>query len=163
DATLVGGLPQITVNTGGPGNNNHTFDFGFITTPLTPTPTPSTTPPPPPPPQGTPLVGTADPVVVKLADPVLALPGEEVRFNITVTTLGTPPALNVIVSDLPGPAPLFVTGVIVSKGPSTTNGNNVTVPVGTINPGQTMTIPIVARVRSDIIPPLDLTNTVSLD
>ncbi len=33
DGLLVGGFPRTTVNTGGPGANRHTYDFGFATNP----------------------------------------------------------------------------------------------------------------------------------
>ncbi len=50
----VSGYPQANVNTGGPGANDHTYDFGFYLAP-TPTPTPTVTPTqPPPPPAATP-------------------------------------------------------------------------------------------------------------
>ncbi|MBL8055893.1 MAG: hypothetical protein JNK29_04300 [Anaerolineales bacterium] len=33
DGQVVGGFPRTTFNTGGPGANNHTYDFGFTTNP----------------------------------------------------------------------------------------------------------------------------------
>lgn len=33
DGAVVGGFPRTTFNTGGPGHNNHTYDFGFATNP----------------------------------------------------------------------------------------------------------------------------------
>ena len=42
DATLVNDAARITIDTGGPGANNHNYDFGFVpgNTPLAPTPRP---------------------------------------------------------------------------------------------------------------------------
>jgi hypothetical protein len=61
NGALVGGFPVAPVTTGGPGANDHTFDFGFTTTAPTPTPTvtPSNTPPPGSTPTNTP---TATPI-----------------------------------------------------------------------------------------------------
>lgn len=114
NGTVVGGFPVAPVTTGGPGANDHTFDFGFSATAptATPTPTPTTTPaapqtatlppgpsattPPPPPPGSTATAvsgGTPTPPGFSLTD-VFRL--TEIARS-TQLAAGTPPA-----STIPG-------------------------------------------------------------
>ncbi len=59
DGLIVGGYAQANVLTGNPGDNNHTYDFGFFLAPTpTPTPTPTNTPTATPTPGPTPTRGT---------------------------------------------------------------------------------------------------------
>jgi uncharacterized repeat protein (TIGR01451 family) len=106
-------------------------------------------------------IGTADPAIVKLGDPSLALPGEIVRWIITVTNNGTGPATNVVITDTV-PDPFIVIGAETPVGTFTITGQTVTFFLGTLNPGQSVTVVIVTRVRDDIVPPISVTNEAAL-
>jgi len=107
-------------------------------------------------------IGVADPVLNKYADPTLALPGEDVTFVITARNQGGTPAPAVIVRDNV-PDVLTVISAQTEQGTFTISGNIVTFNLGILNPGQTVTMRIVARLRPDIVPPADFTNTANLD
>jgi len=108
-----------------------------------------------------PALGVADPVIVKRIDPALALPGENVNYTITVTNTGNAPAVAVIVTD-PVPNPLTVVSATASRGTFTITGQNVVFNVGSVNPGDVITLTVTARVRPDAPTPLDVINVATL-
>ncbi len=99
-----------------------------------------------------------DPVIVKLVDPALALPGEIVTYTLTVTNPSNAPASGVIVSDTV-PSVLEIIGATTTQGTFTVSGQVVIFDVGTVNPGQTVILTVSARLRADAPAPSDVTNT----
>ena len=131
----VGGAPQSSDDHG-----NLTIDFGFIA-----------------PPQQNPNTSVFDPAIVKLVDPALALPGEVVTYTITVNNRGNTDAVNAVVTD-PVSNRLTITGANTPQGTYTISGNTVTFSLGTIKGGQVITMIITARIRPDVVPPVDFDN-----
>jgi uncharacterized repeat protein (TIGR01451 family) len=87
---IVNGFPRAVVNTGRPGQNDHTFDFGFR-------------------PQ------QADLVVMKTVDNATPIFGTQITYTITVSNHGPDTATNVIVFD-PLPAGLVLIAAVPSQG-----------------------------------------------
>ena len=110
----------------------------------------------------TPNLQIADPAIAKFVDKTLALPGETVTFTITLTNNGTAPATNVVVTD-PINDPLLVTGASATQGTFAINANVVTFSVGSVTPGQLITLIVVTKVRADVKPPSDVINTATLN
>jgi len=103
-----------------------------------------------------------DPAIVKLADLTLALPGENVTFTLTATNRGNAPATNVTVADQI-PSDIFVVlSASTTKGSYSINGNDVLFTIGTLNPGEIVTMTIRTRVRGDVRPPVDAVNVAVL-
>ena len=99
-----------------------------------------------------------DPVIVKLVNPALALPGELVTYTLTVTNPSSAPATAVVVSDTV-PAVLQIISATATQGTFTISGQVVIFNVGTVNPGQVVTLTVTARLRDDAPAPSDVTNT----
>ncbi|MHB8750539.1 MAG: beta strand repeat-containing protein, partial [Aggregatilineales bacterium] len=112
-------------------------------------------------PNGTPNPGVADPVITKSGSPALARPGDPVMFTLTVTNSGTAPAVNVIVTD-PLPAQFVYVSATAQQGTFSVSGNTITFNVGTVNPGQVITLTITTRVAASVIPPMTSNNTATL-
>ncbi len=129
----LGASPQSSDDRG-----NLTIDFGFV------------------PPSGGTWV--FDPVMVKLVDPALALPGETVTFTITVNNQGNAVVNNVIVTD-PVPDRLIIKSVHTPQGSYQINGNTITFSLGTMGGGQTVTLTVTAQIRPNVVPPADIGNT----
>src|SRR5262245_2864804 len=119
-------------------------------TPSTPTPaTPviaTSTPTPPsgavtPPPTKVPPAGTADPAVTKAVNVPEAHIGDEVIFTLTVTNRGTVNAADVVVTD-PVPDFLDVIEATTTRGNVSSEGRTVRVVIGTVAPGEVITITI---------------------
>jgi uncharacterized repeat protein (TIGR01451 family) len=102
-----------------------------------------------------------DPTIVKLGDPRFAQPGERVTWTVTVTNPNPVPVNNVIVVD-PVPYPFIVEGAETDQGTFTISGSTVTFFIGTLAPGQTVTMRVFTRVDPAAIPPIDATNTVEM-
>ncbi len=79
DATLVSGSPVVSFNSGGPGANNHTFDFGFV-------------------PQSQ-SQQVADLAVVKTDNETFYTPDKLIVYSITVTNKGPAAVTNAKVVD----------------------------------------------------------------
>jgi uncharacterized repeat protein (TIGR01451 family)/LPXTG-motif cell wall-anchored protein len=95
-----------------------------------------------------------DPAITKLGDPSLALPGETVTFTMTAT--------NVVVQDQIPSAVFQVVSATTQQGTYQINGNTVLFFIGTLNPNQVVVMTIVTRVSEDVVPPVDVNNTVLL-
>ncbi|MBX3081403.1 MAG: hypothetical protein KF716_07180 [Anaerolineae bacterium] len=110
----------------------------------------------------TPAVVVVDPAITKAGDPTLAQPGEIVTFTLTATNRGTAAATGVVVEDqIPSDA-FVVISATTQQGTYQINGNTVVFFVGTLNPGQVVVMTIITRVRDDVVPPVDVTNSVIL-
>jgi uncharacterized repeat protein (TIGR01451 family)/fimbrial isopeptide formation D2 family protein len=99
-----------------------------------------------------------DPVITKQVDVQLALPGDPVTYTITATNNGNASATGVIVTD-PIPAQLQIENITTTQGTVAISGNTLTINIGTVGPGQTVTMKIFARVRLNVTPPTDVLNT----
>jgi uncharacterized repeat protein (TIGR01451 family) len=93
----------------------------------------------------TPELRFGDPVVSKTGSPACCEPGDPVSYTITVTNVGTANATNVVVEDTLPPE-LTLLAVVPSKGLLTVNGNYFRVEIGTVAPGEVVTIAVQATV-----------------
>jgi|GEM_PF-6091107 len=103
----------------------------------------------------------ADPGLTKTGNTQIGVPGDPITFTLTVTNNGTASALNVSVLD-PLPNPLIFVSASASQGTFNASGNTVTFAVGTVNPGQLVTLTIVARISPQATPPNNLINVATL-
>lgn len=101
----------------------------------------------------TPRIPVADPRIIKTVDPGCGEPGDHVIFTLTLTNEGSADATNVVVTDTL-PAELILEEVTTSKGTVTISGNSFTVVVGTLSPGEVVTIVVQASLRADA--PVDI-------
>lgn len=92
------------------------------------------------------IIDKNDPTIAKTANPSQAPAGSEVTFTITVRNPGTVPATNVVSVDNV-PSEFQITSVTSSKGTVTTNNQTVQVDIGTLAPGETVTIIVKTVVR----------------
>ena len=109
----------------------------------------------------TPSVLIADPVITKRVNVNQAQVGDEAIFTLTVTNRGNVDATNVVVTD---PMPAFLQVLSVSSSPRGTvsvSGNTVTVDLGSVAPGEVITITITTRIIASAAPP-DNRNIASL-
>jgi len=137
-------------------------DFGFNPGGApTPTPAPSVTPGGPTPPPGT--LQTYDPRLSKLG-PGGVVPGEIITFSIVARNAGAGTLTNAVVTDNV-PAEFFseVVEASATRGAVTVSGLTVRVVIGTMPPGDAVTITIRARVRLDVPPPQSATNVATFD
>ncbi|NCC36125.1 MAG: DUF11 domain-containing protein, partial [Chloroflexia bacterium] len=94
----------------------------------------------------------ADPAVTKSVEPPVATVGSQVVYTILVTNRGGLQAVDVVVEDV---LPNFVTPVevVASRGEVTVDGQRVRVVIGTLDPGETVTITVTATVTAMVSPP----------
>lgn len=121
-------------------------------------PTSSPTVPPRNDPGGNPEV--ADPYVTKRANLDTVQVGDFVEFTLTVGNNGPGPATDVVVRD-PVPAFLTIYNATTTRGLISVSGNTVTIEIGTVAPGEIITIVIRTRVNQHVTPPDNL-NTATL-
>ncbi len=159
DGVLTGIYSQVAIVIGGVGRNNHTYDFGFSLI-IPPTATPPGLPTAPGGGGGTPGAG-GGPVISKSVNPPFAGPGDTVTWTITVSNPTAVALPNVGMTDtLPGE--LTVTNASASAGNVTVNGNTVDWSIGSLAPGQTVTITISTRVNANVRVPFAIRNTANL-
>lgn len=113
-------------------------------------------------PTPTPAPRIADPQISKTGDVTCCSPGDPVTFTIVVTNVGTADATNVVVRDTLPPE-LELREVTTTKGTVIVSGNSFQVNIGTVSPGEIVTITVRAVVASWA--PLDtvVTNTATLE
>jgi uncharacterized repeat protein (TIGR01451 family) len=117
-----------------------------------PTPAPSST------------LTQSDPFITKVAEPPFAIPGEVVVWKITVMNPGSTPVNNVeVVDNLPNQVQII--SASATGGTVTTSGQTVRWSKPVLNPGESVTITVTTRVRSDVAVPFSITNlaTFSID
>ncbi len=137
--------------------NNHsnlTVDFGFVGTPTSGSGSGSGS-------------GAApvrlDPAIVKLVDPKFALPGEDVRWTIVVTNPHSVAINNVtFVDNFPSQLEIISTSADNNVGSLVVSGNTVTYSIVVINPGQSVRVNVLTRIRKGTPVPFIITNTVNL-
>jgi len=104
----------------------------------TKTPTPTETP-------------VGDPRVSKSADPSSGFPGDKITFTITVRNDGVVPATDVEVEDSV-PGVFEISGASTSQGSVDVSGQRIHAVIGTIPPGESVTIRISTTIRADAQP-----------
>ncbi|NEA30657.1 DUF11 domain-containing protein [Streptomyces sp. SID13031] len=103
------------------------------------------------------LTTSADLVITKTAQPVPVQAGRPVTYTLKITNNGPSAAKTVKVTD-PVPAPLQYVSATTSQGDCSQADGTVTCAVGTVAPGDTVTVTVVANVPSGT-PPNQLDNT----
>lgn len=104
------------------------------------------------PPTATPLPPTATPqpagaiTIEKLVNPRVLAPGDTVVFTLRIVNTGVP-VLNDVVARDSVPAALEVIDLASERGDVVLNGQVVTAYIGTLAPGEVVTVTITARVR----------------
>ncbi len=158
DGILQGTIAVATFNTGGPGDNNHTYDFGFNNSQVPVTPTTPTTPPVTPGtpgPAATPGSGggpasqPGGPTLSKIVDRPFALPGETITWTVVVSNPNAYDLANITVTDSV-PGELIILSASSSAGTVSVNGQTVTLTLATLPANSTVTITIVTRVRDGV-------------
>ncbi len=89
-----------------------------------------------------------DPAISKVGDPLAATVGETVTWTIWVTNTGSIPLAPIFVND-PIPDMFDIISVTTTKGTATISGQVVTVNIGTLDPGETVTIEIETVANAD--------------
>lgn len=103
------------------------------------------------------LSASADLAIIKTAQPAPVQAGQPVTYTLTITNNGPSAAQSVTVTD-PVPAPLKYTSATTSQGSCSEADGTVTCAVGTVAPGDKVTVKVVANVPSGT-PPNELANT----
>ncbi|MDQ2805830.1 MAG: hypothetical protein M3Z04_02735 [Chloroflexota bacterium] len=140
-------------DTPAPGNTvtptpSNTVAPGATNTPSPVPPGPSATNTPLPGPQGQPNL-----TISKVVNPAQAPVGTQVIFTVVVTNNGTADATDVTVTD-PVPSQFQVLSASSTKGAVQLNGQLVTVTIGTMAPGEVVTITIVTRALTPTLGPV---------
>ncbi len=153
----AGRYPTIRMTTGGWGQNDHTHDFGFSDREPpeeTPQPGPSPTPP-----EDT---AACDPVLSKTASTPFAQVGDTVTWTITVSNPCNIPITDIQVIDTLPPG-LQIVSVTTSAGTASHSGSTITVNIGTLGPGQSVTITIVTLIEDGTNVPFIFDNRAETD
>ena len=160
DASLVGGFPSISLTTGDPGDNNHTYDFGFVIQPPPPTPPPGN------PPGGE---GPSEPGLViaqsggdlgvgKAANPPFAQIGDTVDWTISATNNSGSAIDNVTISDtIPGG--MSIISATSTAGSPSVSGQTVTLTLASLGPGDRVVVTITTRIDNGPNVPFIFENT----
>ncbi len=109
----------------------------------------------------TPRVRIADPQLIKTGVPECCQPGDNVTYTLIATNDGTIDATGVIISDTI-PAELVLQEVTSSKGTVTVSGNYFRVDIGTLAPGEVVTITVRATVADGVPDNTVVRNTAEL-
>lgn len=167
DALLSTGFPTINLTTGDPGDNNHTYDFGFVNQVLTP-------PPPTSPPgdsdggddadSGELAVSGGPPGLNmnKSVNPPFAQIGDTVTWTITVRNNGGSALDNITISDTI-PDGMEIVSARSSRGNVSVSGRQITLTVGTLGPGETVTVNVETRLLDVPNAPLIYINSAFAD
>ncbi|MGQ9887767.1 MAG: SdrD B-like domain-containing protein [Aggregatilineales bacterium] len=151
DGVLINSFPTVDLVVGDPGDNNHTYDFGFVEGGpppqiLTPTPIPGEpSQPSAPGAPGQPGIGGS---FTKTVDPPFAQPGDIVTWTITAANTTSAALANTTVED-DIPAGFEILSVTASRGSATFSGQRVTVVVGALGPNETVTVAVRTRMLTD--------------
>jgi len=108
-----------------------------------------------------PRIQVADPAIAKSVDKNLVLPGETVTFTLIVTNSGDLTAPDVTVTDVL-PAALIIRSAGASQGTFAIIGGTIVFSLGTVSPGQVITLTVVTQVSTQTAPPFDLINGATL-
>jgi uncharacterized repeat protein (TIGR01451 family) len=136
----TGNIPVHALTTGDFGDNNHTYDFGFVRT-IPPTPTPPSA-------VQTSVRQSGSLTLEKNVDKPFAGPGDTVTWTITVTNPTSAAVPNVVVEDTLPPE-LAIISAKAPKGTVQVSGQTVRLTISQLDPGESVTLTIVTKVRSD--------------
>ncbi len=155
DGVMVNGFPTVDLSTGDPGDNNHTYDFGFNELPpVVPTGTPPPSTPGTPGAPGTPGTPAApgqpgiSSSLTKSVNPPFAQPGDTVTWTITATNTSGITLTNATIED-DLPSGFEIISVSSSLGTATFNGQRVTVALPALAPGQTVSVTVRTRMLAN--------------
>ncbi len=109
------------------------------------------------------VAGIADPVILSLDDATLMTRGEIVTFTVSALNRGTAPAQNVVIEDQLPVEYLTVQSATTTKGTLTMAINTVTVTINVFDPGEVVTLRVIARVNNFAPLPSDAVNTVMVN
>src|SRR5690606_13142686 len=145
DAILLQGFPTINLNTGGPGDNNHTYDFGFTQILITPTSDTPQTPGVPGTP-GTPGIPPGcEPRLDKSVNPPFAQVGDLATWTIVVSNPCDSEITNLTLTDTI-PDGLEIISVNASAGTVTQDGQRIAVAIDSIAPNGQITVTVQTRI-----------------
>jgi len=106
--------------------------------------------------------GIADPIILSLDDATLMRRGETVTFTVSALNRGTAAAQNVFIEDQL-PAEYFtVQSATTTKGTLAIAKNSVTVTINVFDPGEVVTLRVVARVSDSAPIPSNAVNNVTM-
>lgn len=97
----------------------------------------------------------------KVVDSPFPLPGETIIWTITARNTSAAAVANVSITDTI-PSMVEVQQVTASRGSVTRSGNTYTLALDILQPGETVTITIAARLPGDLVPPYLITNSATL-
>jgi len=103
----------------------------------------------------------ADPAVLKSVSPSQAFVGQTVTFTLTVTNDGNTPVTSVVITD-PISSFLDIVQLTSTKGTTAINGHSAVFNIGTVNPGEVITLTIVTRVNNTAVATTDIVNVATL-
>ncbi len=104
-----------------------------------------------------PTLALVDPFITKSVNPPFAIPGESATWTITISNPGSIPINNVQVTDTL-PAEVEILSVSASAGSVSHSGQTVSFSIGSLAPGQSVTITVQTRVRDNVAVPFIITN-----
>jgi uncharacterized repeat protein (TIGR01451 family) len=156
--TTVG---RFTVNFVDFNNSLTSNNFGFGTPPE-PEPLPTSTPVPTSevPPDPVSALAPAQPLLTKRAQPSTVIPGEQVTFTLTASNPSAGTLTDVVITDT-FDATFFdkIVELSATRGTTTLTGPlTITAAIGTLAPGETVTVTILANVRVDLTGPKSTEN-----
>lgn len=122
-----------------------------------PTPTPSPTPKPATSDTVDPALEMADPFITKSVNPPFAIPGEQVTWTISIGNPGVIAVNNVSITDVL-PSEVEIQSVTATRGNASFSGQAVTVVVGQLAPGESVTVQVFTQVRDNVVMPFAVTN-----
>jgi uncharacterized repeat protein (TIGR01451 family) len=103
-----------------------------------------------------------DPPLSKAASPSKAGVGDVVTFVATAFNPNATPFTNAVFTDSM-PSQFTIQSVTSTQGAVTVSGQNITVNIGTMSPGQRVTITMVTVVNASAVPPVSLQNNAVLN
>jgi uncharacterized repeat protein (TIGR01451 family) len=152
DASEVNGFPQISMTTGGPGENDHTFDFGFNRTPTNNDDDDDTG-------ETTDDDGGGSPAgefavsenleLDKSVDRPFGQPGDLITWTIRVTHKSGDAIPSVTVTDTLQDG-LEIVSTSATAGNVSVSGQTVTIVISPLNSGQSVTVTIQTRISDDL-------------
>lgn len=104
-----------------------------------------------------PTLALVDPFITKSVNPPFAIPGESATWTITISNPGSIAINNVQVTDTM-PAEVEILSVSATAGSVSHSGQTVSFSIGSLAPGQSVTITVQTRVRDNVAVPFIITN-----
>jgi LPXTG-site transpeptidase (sortase) family protein len=112
-------------------------------------------------PTPTPITLVIDPAIAKSVNPTRVFAGQTATYTLVVTNNGSAPATNVVVTDTL--SSLFeIVQASATRGSADVDGQTVTFGIGTVNPGEVITLTILIRVSPGATATGDIPNVATL-